>query len=254
MDVEVGVDTTSHTTRSFYDGHGHPFSLGVEGWHGRSGSERRAVQVVGATRTNHPTRRRDVPLSKCRWSVTVDDVLQRHGSPSQTGPASTPEAIQDQQSSGGPSEKYQCTGARSGQSVALLVTRDEALAASDTLEWEERCETARVLARYTDDASSAALGGLLLDGQVGGGNWAFVMEAAQALLGRDDLYGADLVFAVVAPPRLKPTTTFSGGLPRLRTKNGASAWGRAGLPNTGISKEINFSTTFLMHTCKGALK
>ena len=24
MDVEVGVDTTGHTTRSFYDGHGHP--------------------------------------------------------------------------------------------------------------------------------------------------------------------------------------------------------------------------------------
>ena len=25
MDVEVGVDTTGHTPRSFYDGHGHPF-------------------------------------------------------------------------------------------------------------------------------------------------------------------------------------------------------------------------------------
>ena len=42
-----------------------------------------------------------MPLSKCRWLVSVDDVLQRHGTPSQTGPASTPEAIQDQQSSGG---------------------------------------------------------------------------------------------------------------------------------------------------------
>jgi HAD superfamily hydrolase (TIGR01549 family) len=48
-----------------------------------------------------PTRRRDVPLSKCRWLVSVDDVLQRHGTPSQTGPGSTPVAIQDQQSSGG---------------------------------------------------------------------------------------------------------------------------------------------------------
>ena len=54
MDVEVGVDATCHTTRSFYDGHGHPFSLGVEGWHGRSGSERRAVGLLVATRTNHP--------------------------------------------------------------------------------------------------------------------------------------------------------------------------------------------------------
>ena len=37
----------------------------------------------------------------CGWLVSVDDVLQRHGTPSQTGPSSTPEAIQDQQSSGG---------------------------------------------------------------------------------------------------------------------------------------------------------
>src|SRR5277367_7139341 len=48
----------------------------------------------------------------CGWKVSVDDVLQRHGTPSQTEPASTPEPIQDQQSSGGPSEKYQCSGAR----------------------------------------------------------------------------------------------------------------------------------------------
>ena len=27
VDVEMSVDTTGHTTRSFYDGHGHPFSL-----------------------------------------------------------------------------------------------------------------------------------------------------------------------------------------------------------------------------------
>jgi hypothetical protein len=25
VDVTVSVDTTGHTTRSFYDGHGHPF-------------------------------------------------------------------------------------------------------------------------------------------------------------------------------------------------------------------------------------
>ena len=47
----------------------------------------------------------------CGWKVSVDDVLQRHGTPSQTEPASTPEAIQDQQPSGGSLEKYQCTGA-----------------------------------------------------------------------------------------------------------------------------------------------
>jgi hypothetical protein len=47
----------------------------------------------------------------CGWKVSVDDALQRHGTSSQTGPASTPEAIQDQQSSGGPSEKYQWIGA-----------------------------------------------------------------------------------------------------------------------------------------------
>ena len=37
----------------------------------------------------------------CGWKVSVDDVFQRHGTPSQTEPASTPEAIWDQQSSGG---------------------------------------------------------------------------------------------------------------------------------------------------------
>jgi hypothetical protein len=46
----------------------------------------------------------------CGWKVSVDDVLQRHGTPSQTGPASTLETIQDQQSSGGPSEKYHVLG------------------------------------------------------------------------------------------------------------------------------------------------
>ena len=51
-----------------------------------------------------------MPLSMCGRKGTVDDVLQRHGTPSQTEPASTPEAIENQQSSGGPLEKYQCTG------------------------------------------------------------------------------------------------------------------------------------------------
>jgi hypothetical protein len=59
----------------------------------------------------NPTRRRDVPLSMCGWRDPVDDVLQRHGTSSQAEPASTPEAIEDQLRSGGPSEKYQCSGA-----------------------------------------------------------------------------------------------------------------------------------------------
>jgi hypothetical protein len=33
----------------------------------------------------------------CGWKSTVDDVLQRHGIPSQAEPTSNPEAIQDQQ-------------------------------------------------------------------------------------------------------------------------------------------------------------
>ena len=61
-----------------------------------------------------------MPLSMCRWKVSADDVLQRHGTPSQTGPASTPEAIWDQQSSGGPLEKYQCMGHLAPRLVDLL--------------------------------------------------------------------------------------------------------------------------------------
>jgi hypothetical protein len=67
-----------------------------------------------------------VPLSMCRWRASADDVLQRHRTPSQAEPTSTPETIQDQQSSGGPSEKYQCTGARpdsrSGSHMATQAT------------------------------------------------------------------------------------------------------------------------------------
>ena len=54
MDVSMGIDATGDPRRSFYDGHGHPFLSKLEGWHGRSGSERRAVGVVLATRANHP--------------------------------------------------------------------------------------------------------------------------------------------------------------------------------------------------------
>ncbi len=57
----------------------------------------------------------------CGWRASADDVLQRDGPPSQTEPASTPEAFQDQPSSGGPVEKYQCSGqVSSGLSTELL--------------------------------------------------------------------------------------------------------------------------------------
>ena len=103
MDVEVGVDTTSHTTRGFYDGHwsslllmelgmARPFRIGATGGPGL------LLQAGPLTLT----RRRDVPLSMCGWKVSVDDILRRHGTPSQAEPTSTPEAISDQQSSGGP--------------------------------------------------------------------------------------------------------------------------------------------------------
>jgi hypothetical protein len=47
----------------------------------------------------------------CGWEASADDDLQRHGTSSQTEPASTPKIIQDQQSSGGSSSnKYQCSG------------------------------------------------------------------------------------------------------------------------------------------------
>jgi hypothetical protein len=42
-----------------------------------------------------------VPLSMCGWKSSADDVLQRHGTSSQTEPASTPEIIKNQPSSGG---------------------------------------------------------------------------------------------------------------------------------------------------------
>ena len=122
------------------------------------------------------------------------------------------------------------------------MTRDEALEASDSLDWQLRCQAAKVLADFTDDACAAALGGLLLDGQIDGGNWAVVIEAAQALLGRNDLYGADLVFAVVAIASAETNdhllreiaTAANEGVLHLdriasEMEHGASAWGRAGL-------------------------
>jgi hypothetical protein len=64
-----------------------------------------------------------VPISMCRWKNSVDDVLQRHGTPSQAESSSTPETIQDQRSSGGPLEKYQCTRLPSTRLVSALTVR-----------------------------------------------------------------------------------------------------------------------------------
>jgi hypothetical protein len=61
-----------------------------------------------------PTRRRDVPLSMCGWRSSANDTTRCHGTSSQAEPTSTPETIENQPSSGGPLEKYQCTGALSG--------------------------------------------------------------------------------------------------------------------------------------------
>jgi hypothetical protein len=62
-----------------------------------------------------PTLRRDVPSFNMRLVGLVDDVLQRHGTPSQTGPASTPEAIEDQKSSVGPQRSINEVGHPSGR-------------------------------------------------------------------------------------------------------------------------------------------
>ena len=67
-------------------------------------------RLLVATRANHPNSETGRAAVKVPLVGSVDDVLHRHETPSQTEPASTPEAIWDQQSSGGPSEKYQCTG------------------------------------------------------------------------------------------------------------------------------------------------
>src|ERR1700677_580194 len=112
MDVEVRVNATSHTTRSFYDGHGHPFSLGVEGWHGRSGSERRAVQVVGSNPDESP----QLGDGTCRcqsaagWSrsTTFRNVTGLQVRPDL--PA-LPKLFRTSNQAVDPSEKYQCTGA-----------------------------------------------------------------------------------------------------------------------------------------------
>jgi hypothetical protein len=73
VNVEVRIDATGHTTRGFYDGHGHPFSQSVEGWHGRPGSERRAVWVVLATRTNHP----NFETGRARFNVRLEGLGRR---------------------------------------------------------------------------------------------------------------------------------------------------------------------------------
>ena len=55
MNVEVGIDTTGHTTRSFYDGHGHPFSLfGVRDGTAVPDRSDGRPRLVAASRANHP--------------------------------------------------------------------------------------------------------------------------------------------------------------------------------------------------------
>ena len=103
VDVEVGVDATGDPGRAstmvmaipsflkrLRDGTAVP-----DRSDGRSG-------LVGASRTNHPPLGRDVPFSMCRWKSSADDARGRLMTPSQAESPSAPEAIEDQQPSGGP--------------------------------------------------------------------------------------------------------------------------------------------------------
>ena len=107
----MGVDTTGDPTRSFYDGHGHPFLSKVGGMArpfriGATGGLACRCKPDQSPQLGDGTCR----LSMCGWLAPVDDVFQRHETPSQTAPTSTPEAIENQLRSGGPLEKYQRTG------------------------------------------------------------------------------------------------------------------------------------------------
>jgi hypothetical protein len=74
------------------------------------------------------------------------------------------------------------------------VNREEALHAADSPDWKDRVDAGKILAKYEDDDAAAALGRLLLDP----GNTAVIQETARELINRDDLYGVDLVFAIMA--------------------------------------------------------
>jgi hypothetical protein len=75
-----------------------------------------------------------------------------------------------------------------------MVGREDAIVAADSVDWVVRARAATELARETDDEAAAALGRLLLDRY----NSAVTESAAKALLARNDLFGADLIFAAVA--------------------------------------------------------
>ena len=103
MDVAMGVDTTGDPASQLLrwswsslslkvGGMARPFRIGATGGLGCSSNPDQSPHLGDGT----------CRLSMCGWKVSVDDVFQRHGTPSQAEPASTPEAIQDQQSSGGP--------------------------------------------------------------------------------------------------------------------------------------------------------
>ena len=77
-------------------------SLAVEGWHGRPGSERRAVGAVAAVLTNHPNSETGRAVVNVQLAGPVDDARRRLMTSSQTERSSAPEAIEDQPDSGGP--------------------------------------------------------------------------------------------------------------------------------------------------------
>ena len=102
--VEVGVDTTRDPGCSFYDGHGHPF-LSLSRLRGGTAvldrSDGRSGLLLQAGPITQP-QRRGVPLSMCCWKSSADDARGRLMTTSQAESPSAPEAIEDQQRSGGP--------------------------------------------------------------------------------------------------------------------------------------------------------
>jgi hypothetical protein len=87
-----------------------------------------------------------------------------------------------------------CIWLRIVLSTVRRVGREDAIVAADSFDWAVRAGAAAELARETDDEAAAALGRLLLDRH----NSAVTEAAAKALLARNDLFGADLVFGAVA--------------------------------------------------------
>ena len=119
-----------------------PFRIGATGGPGCSSNPAHSPQLGDGT----------CRLSMCRWKVSVDDISQRHGNPSQTGPASTPEAISDQQSSGGSLREVSMNGGSLGRVIGMdWRHRSELVQPCETLYWE--CRDRRLSSARAVDVS-----------------------------------------------------------------------------------------------------